>query len=279
MKSYKLYFILCTISCLCLSSCEGDFGTTDFTEESTFVEAYMDAESIIINTLILIDEIYRDSIFISNDTTILYDEIKAVSSTNGITIYYGLQGGGSTFPDGILRSGHINVSVSNGNYEDAGSVGTVDFNNFSYKTNACVGSVEFENIGALSTGYEFKYATNGFEINSNSLVLDRSLLFVSDFLPLAKNSRQITITSNDTTRFTHNEKGVSADIIMVSPLEYEDVCEYGITSGELEVYVDSPLSETSILTVDFLGENDCANLIRGYSFEKGEFFFIAKRGF
>ncbi|MCH8545132.1 MAG: hypothetical protein LAT54_00210 [Cryomorphaceae bacterium] len=261
------------------SSCDNELGTTDLTDESAFVEAYIDAESVIIHTIALIDEILRDSAFINTDSTILYDDIKAVSNNQGVTIFYGLQGGGTTFPDGILRSGNIAFSVSNGNYEDAGSITSITFDDFTYKKNACQGTVELTNNGALTTGFEFNFSSNNFEINKNTLSFDRTLLFVSDFLPLEKNNREFKMTAVDTTRFTYDEKNISADVVMVSPIEFEDICEYGVTSGELLMSTDSVLSGTSTLNIDFLGENDCANLIRAYSVEKDEVFFIAKRGF
>ncbi len=279
MKTHRFSSLMCATLLISFSSCESELGTTDLTEETSFVEAYVDAESVIIHTLALVDEILRDSIFISTDSTVLYSEIKAVSNNNEMSIFYGFQGGGTTFPDGVLRSGHISVSVSNGNYDDVGSTSPIVFDNFTFKSGSCRGTVTLVNNGGQSNGHEFDYSTSNFEINNNALTLNRTMLFVSDFLPLEKSNRQLTITSNDTTRFYHFEKGVSADVVFVSPLTYEDVCEYSITSGELDVFVDTPLSETTNLSVDFLGENDCANLIRGYSVEKDEFFFIAKRGF
>lgn len=282
-QQYKTFAYLTSsffTSLLILWSCNDD-GSSEFelTAELTYATNYVDLEAISLNTIMLVDEFLRDSTLKADGQSFLYGDIMGEMSSNELTITYGKAGVGSSNPDGIMRSGKINVSFTGGQYQTTGSTTTISFDQFHFQTKPVSGTLLMLNNGLLPNGQEFEILLDSLTLDSNSLSFTRFLLHDSPFSPVESLDRTIVVSTVSTAHFFDNETQIHSLILLQDPMTLSDDCQFKISKGMVEVLPDSTLAGTNKLVVDYIEESGCANLIRCYSEDKDGYFFLPKRGF
>ncbi len=263
-----------------LIGCETDGSSElELTVESGYVSNIVDIESITSNTIMLIDEFMRDSTIQATGTSTLYNDIIGELSTNNLTITYGKQGAGTTNPDGTFRRGKITASFQSGQYQTTGSVVDVNFSEFRIQNKRMNGSLRLTNKGLLPNGHEFEIELDSLSLDSNHLSYKRYLIHSTPFTPLVPLERIVLINSIDTGKYYDHQTGMQSSLLLITPISWDETCQYRITDGVMDVVPDSTLAGTDKIIIDYIGDSDCANLVRGYSEAKDQYFFLPKRGF
>lgn len=263
-----------------LVGCDSD-GSSEFelTVESTYVSNLVELEAISLNTIMLVDEFMRDTTLQSNGSTTLYNDIIGEFTANELTITFGKAGAGTTNPDGILRSGKINATFHLGPYQASGTEVTIDFNSFRMKNKPMSGQLRLTNNGLLPNGHEFDVQLDSLTLDSNMLSYNRYLRHLTAFTPLLPLERSVSISTLSAANYYDQQNQMRSLLSLQTPITWDESCTYKVTGGLMDVLPDSTLAGTDKIVIDYIEDSDCANLVRGYSEEKDQYFFLPKRGF
>ena len=240
-------------SLLLFASCEGEeFGESFLEIEKDLSEHYLDSEAALTNVYDIVDVVARTAALDNGDTLKLFGA-DVHKSGNQLFINYG---NGEVGPDGLTRSGKIQV-LETGDYQQPGGEVEISFDEYIVENKAVEGTLNVLNHGNDSLSMLVTSFSVGGEFNLNS---NKNISWEQGFDTEDEQDDRYRLSGQGVGADASNNT-LTADIS--EQLVFDRTCEHKLVSGVMDLSIDlDSVETTSTGMLDFLANDACENLVR-----------------